>query len=112
MANTFNNAKVNLSTTSITDVYQAPVAAGSVSIVLSVLIANLNGTSSSNINLVISDSSNNTLSTVLFLVPVPGGTTLEAVTNKIVLKAGEKIRATASVANILSITASALEITP
>lgn len=111
MANTFNNASVNLSTTTITDVYQAPVSAGAVSIVLSTLIANVNGTASSNINLVVTDSSNTVLSQILYLVPVPQNTTLEAVTNKIVLKSGQKLRATASVANYISITLSCLEIT-
>ena len=111
MPNTFNNAKTNLTTNTITDVYQAPSGAGAVSIVLSTLLANTNGAASSNMNLVITDSSNNVLSTVLFTVPIPGGTTLEAVTNKIVLKAGEKIRATASLANYISVTVSALEIT-
>jgi len=111
MANTFNNAKTNLTTTNITDVYQAPASAGAVSIVLSTLIANTNGANSSNVNLVLTDSSNNVLSTILYLVAIPQNTTLEAVSNKIVLKAGEKLRATASVANYLSVTVSCLEIT-
>lgn len=111
MANTFNNATANLTTTNVTDVYQAPASAGAVSIVLSSMIANVNGTANSNVNLLLTDSSNNILSYILFTVAVPQNTTLEAVSNKIVLKAGQKIRAQASLANYLNVTVSALEIT-
>ena len=112
MANTFKNAEAILTTTSVTDLYQAPAAAGSVSIVLSVLIANRNGSTSANATLILTNSSNTILSYILFTVPVPGSTTLEAVSNKIILQAGEKLRVQASAANILDVTLSCLEITP
>ena len=70
MANTFNNATANLTTTNVTDVYQAPASAGAVSIVLSSMIANVNGTANSNVNLLLTDSSNNILSYILFTVAV------------------------------------------
>lgn len=111
MPNTFNNAQVQLSTTGLTDLYQAPTGAGNVAVVLSALASNVNGTASADLTLAKTDSSNNLQSYLLFTVPVPQDTSLECVANKIVLRAGEKIRAQASVANYIHITVSTLEIT-
>lgn len=112
MANTFNNANVKLSSTSTTDLYQAPTTASSVAIVLSVLVANVDGVNSADITLTKTDSSNTEQTKIAHTVPVPADSTLEAIPNKLVLKAGEKIRGTASAANDLDITVSVLEITP
>lgn len=111
MANTFNNAKVQLTTTTATDIYTAPSGTGNVAIVLSTLAANYNGSNSADITLSITDGSNNVLSYIASTIPVPNDTTLELIPNKVVLKAGEKLRATASSANYFYITASVLEIT-
>lgn len=111
MANTFNNAEVQLSTTNVTDIYQAPAAAGSVAIVLSIIAANVNGASSADITISITNSSNTVLSHLVFTVPVPNDTSLEVVANKVILKAGEKIRAQASSANFFHVTLGCLEIT-
>lgn len=111
MANTFNNAQAVLSTTSITDVYQAPATAGNVAIVLSVLCANVNGTASADISIIKTTSGNSEQSRLAHTIPIPSDTSLEVVANKIVLKAGEKLRAQASVANYINVTISALEIT-
>lgn len=111
MANTFNNGKVQLTTTSITDVYQAPTGAGNVAVVLSALAANYNGSASADITLSLTDSSNNLLSYIGYTIPVPADTTLELIPNRVVLKAGEKLRATASSANYFYITVSTLEVT-
>jgi hypothetical protein len=111
MANTFNNAQAVLSSTSVTDVYQAPATAGNVAIVLSVLCANVNGTASADVSIIKTNSSNTEQSRLAHTIPVPNDTSLEVVANKIVLKAGEKLRAQASVANYINVTISALEIT-
>lgn len=111
MANTFNNAQVALSGTSVTDVYQAPSTAGNVAIVLSIMVANVNGTTSADISIIKTNSSNTEQSRLAHTIPVPGDTSLEVVANKLVLKAGEKIRAQASAGNFLNVTVSALEIT-
>lgn len=111
MANTFNNAQAVLSTTSVTDVYQAPSTASNVAIVLSVLCANVNGTASADVSIIKTNSSNTEQSRLAHTIPVPADTSLEVVANKIVLKAGEKLRAQASVANYINVTISALEIT-
>jgi len=111
MPNTFNNAQAQLSSTSVTDVYQAPATAGNTAIVLSAMCANVNGTASADISIIKTDSSNTIQSYICFTTPVPADTTLEVVANKIVLKAGEKLRAQASASNYIHVTISALEIT-
>lgn len=111
MANTFNNAKVKLSSTSITDVYQAPNTADSQrAVVLSILVANVDGTNSADITITLANSSDTELSKLAHTIPVPPDSSLEIVPNKIVLKRGEKIRATASAADDLHITVSVMEI--
>ena len=113
MTETFNRASVALTTTSITDAYQAPnIAAGDRAIVLSCMVANkkVGTTGSVTVTLTITDSANAVLSTWASAVPIPNSASLEAITNKLVLKRGEKIRATAGEASQLDVTISALEI--
>jgi hypothetical protein len=112
MAESFNGASVALTTTSITDVYQAPTSdAANRSIVLSCLVANV---VSSNVTITITktDSGNAVLSRIAKDVVVPGGASFESIQNKLVLKQGEKLRATASSGSALEVTVSALEVTP
>lgn len=111
MATTFNNGQVQLSTTSVTDVYQAPSAAGNTSVAMSILCANVNGTASADISIIKTNSSNTIQSYLAFTIPVPADTSLEIVANRIVLKAGEKLRAQASAANYINVTVSAMDIT-
>ncbi len=112
MAETFNRASVALSTSSITDIYQAPnIASTDRAIVLSCLVANVNGSAASDVTLTITDSANTVISRIASTITVPADATLEAIPNKLVLKRGEKIRATALNAGYLEITVSALEIT-
>jgi len=112
MAETFNRASVALSTTGITDVYQAPNAAdANRAVVLSCIVSNVDGTNAADITLTISDSSNSAIARIASTIQVPADSTLEAIANKLILKRGEKIRATASAANDLEVTVSVLEIT-
>ena len=112
MAETFNNASVKLTTTSATDIYQAPTGnAADRSIVLSCLVANVDGASSADITITVTDGSNVVQSTLASTIPVPADASLEIIANKVILKQSQKIRATASAANDLEVTLSALEIT-
>ena len=111
MANTFNNASVKLTSTSITDIYQAPTAAGSISVVLSCLVANVDGVASADITVIKTNSSDTEQTRLAHTIPVPSDTSLELIPNKVVLKAGEKLRAQASAGNDLDVTVSVLEIT-
>ncbi len=112
MAETFNRASAALTTTNITDVYQAPnVAATDRAIILSCLVANVDGVNAADITLTISDSADVAIAKIANTIQVPADSTLEAIPNKLILKRGEKIRATASAANDLEITVSVMEIT-
>jgi hypothetical protein len=112
MAETFNNASVKLTSTSVTDIYQAPTSnAANRAIVLSCLVANVDGTNNADITLTLTDGSNAVLSTLASTITVPADASLEVIANKLVLKQSQKIRATASAASDLEVTLSALEIT-
>jgi hypothetical protein len=112
MAETFNNASVKLTSTSATDIYQAPTSnAGDRAIVLSCLVANVDGTNNADVTITVTDGSNAVLSTLASTITVPADASLEVVANKVILKQSQKIRATAAVANDLEVTLSALEIT-
>lgn len=112
MAETFNSASVALATTNITDVYQAPNAANSDrAIVLSCLVSNVDGVTSAVITVDITDSSNVKVGNIASTITVPADASLELIQNKLVLKRGQKLRATAGSANDLEVTVSTLEIT-
>lgn len=112
MAETFNSANVELTTTSATDIYQCPPASvNNRSIILSCLVANVDGSSPASITLTITDDVNNVVSTLASTITVPADASLEVIANKVILRGGQKIRATASAANDLEVTLSALEIT-
>lgn len=112
MAETFNNASVKLTTTNATDLYQAPTgAATDRAIVLSCLVANVDGSSNAGITITLTDGSDAVLSTLASTISVPADASLEIVANKVIMKQSQKLRATASAANDLEVTVSALEIT-
>ena len=112
MAETFNNASIKLTTTSATDIYQAPTAnAADRAIVLSCLVANVDGSASATIPITVTDGSTAVLSTLASTITVPADSSLEVIANKVILKQSQKIRATASAASDLEVTLSALEIT-
>ena len=112
MAETFNRASVALSTTSITDVYQAPNnLAADRAIVLSCLVANVDGVVAASVTIDITNSSNVAIAKIANTVVVPADASVEFIANKLVLKQGEKLRATASAGGDLEVTVSALEIT-
>lgn len=112
MAETFNNASVKLTSTNATDIYQAPTGnAADRAIVLSCLVANVDGTNNADITLTVTDGSNTVQSTLASTITVPADSSLEVIANKLILKQSQKVRATASAANDLEVTLSALEIT-
>tara|TARA_R110000868_G_scaffold172294_1_gene408181 strand:- start:180 stop:518 length:339 start_codon:yes stop_codon:yes gene_type:complete len=111
MAEAFNRASVALSTTSITDVYQAPnVASTDRAVVLSCLVANVDGVNAAGITIDITNSSNAAIAKIANTITVPADASVELIANKVVLKQGEKLRATASAGGDLEVTISVLEI--
>ena len=110
MANTFKSTSTAITTTTAT-IYQAPSTAGNVGVVLSIMVANVNGTAPADLTVSKTTSGDALQSHLAFTIPIPADTSLEVVANKIVLMAGEKLRASASIASYLQATVSVLEIT-
>lgn len=112
MAEVFNRVSTELTTSAITDVYTAPAAdAGDRAVILGCVAANVNGAGGVTVTIDITNAGLTKQSSIAKDIVVPSGSSLEFVANKLVLKQGEKLRATASSANSIDITISALEIT-
>lgn len=111
MAETFSRAAVKLTSTAATDIIVAPNNdPADRAVVLSVLVANVSS-SLYNFTVTLCDNANTVLSTMAYQLDIPAKTSIEVIVNKQILNAGEKIRVSASAANVINVTASALEIT-
>ena len=108
MANSFVNAKVDLTTTDLTTLYTTPSA--NVSLVKSILVSNDSG-SSCNIDVTLVDASSNIFS--LFKTKaIDTNTTTELLTHPLVVEESEILKVQASDANELHVVASILQIQP
>jgi hypothetical protein len=108
MANTFLNAKADLTSTDNTTLYTTPTA--NVSLIKSLLVSNDSG-SSCNLDVTLTDSSGNVFS--LFKTKaIDTNTTVELLTQPLVVEASEIIKVQASDANELHVIASILQIQP
>ena len=108
MSNSFVNAKVDLTSTDNTTLYTTPTA--NVSLVKSLLVSNDAG-SSCNITVTLTDSSGNVFS--LFKTKaVDANTTVELLTQPLVVEESEILKVQASDANELHVIASILQIQP
>ena len=108
MANSFINAKTDLTTTDLTTLYTVPSA--NVSVVKSILVSNDAG-SSCNITVTLVDASSNIFS--LFKTKeVDTNTTVELLTQPLVMQESEILKVQASDANELHVIASILQIQP
>ena len=112
MAESFNRTSTALATTGITDVYLAPSGnAGDRAIILGCVAANIDGTSAIDVSVQVATSGDTKLSSIAHTITVPADSSIELVANKLVLKQGEKLRATASAPSGVDFTVSVLEIT-
>ncbi len=107
MANNFKNAKLDLSTTNVTTLYTAPTA--NTSIFKSILVSNDQG-SASTITLTITNSASAVFS-VYNVKSVAANTTIELLTQPLVVTEGEVLKVTAADADRLHVIGSFLEIT-
>ena len=108
MSNSFVNAKVDLTSTDNTTLYTTPTA--NVSLVKSLLVSNDAG-SSCKITVTLTDSSGNVFS--LFKTKaVDTNTTVELLTQPLVVEESEILKVQASDANELHVIASILQIQP
>ena len=109
MAETFQRTSLAVTSTE-TDGYVVP--GSTTAIVLSCLVANIDGTNSDDITAKVTNSSNQEQSRIASTITVPADASLELIPNKLVLEAGEKLRLTGAAASgRLSATISILEIT-
>jgi hypothetical protein len=113
MATAFNNAQLELGTTSTQTLYTAPTNGGSTAtaVIMSILVANTSGSVSADITVVKQSSGSTEQARVAHIIPVPPNTSLELVPNRLVMKNGEILVASADGAGILSVILSAMEIT-
>ena len=108
MANSFINAKADLTTTDLTTLYTVPSA--NVAVVKSILVSN-DGGSSCNITITLVDVSFNIF--CLFKTKaVDTNTTTELLTQPLVMEESEILKVQASDANELHVIASILQIQP
>ena len=108
MANNFKNKKVDLTTTDLTTLYTVPTA--TTTVVKSILVSNDAG-SSCNIDITLVDASSNIFS--LFKTKaVDTNTTVELLTQPLVVQENEILKVQAGDANELHVIASVLEIQP
>ena len=108
MAETFKNFKGALTTTSAT-IYTCPAA--TTAIVLMAQVANIDGTNEADVSASWIDSSDSSAETYLIKsVPIPEGSALGVLSGKLVLEAGDSIKALASANSDLVISGSVLEI--
>ena len=108
MANSFINAKVDLTTTNLTTLYTVP--SFKTSVVKSILVSEDAG-SGANITVTLVDSSSNIFS-LFKSKTVSSNTTTELLTQPLVMEASEALKVQASDANELHVVASILEIEP
>ena len=107
MANSFINAKADLTTTNLTTLYTVP--SFKTSVIKSILVSEDAG-SGANITVTLVDASSNIFSLFKTKASTANGTA-EFLTSPLVLKSSEILKVTASAANQLHVVASILEIT-
>ena len=108
MANSFINKKADLTTTDLTTLYTVPAARTAV--VKSLLVSNDSG-SSCNIDVTLVDASSNIFS-LFKSKSVSANTTVELLTQPLVMEASEALKVQAAYANRLHVVVSILEIEP
>jgi predicted transporter len=106
MANTFTNAKVDLSSTSITTLYTCP--ASTTAIVKSILVSEDSGNADT-ITLTLTSGSD--VFSLYKVKAVSANATVELLSAPLVVDASEILKVTAATANRLHVVASLLEIT-
>ena len=108
MANTFLNAKSDLTTTNLTTVYTVPSA--TTAVIKSILVSEDAG-SGTTIDVTLVDASG-TIFSLFKAKAVGSNTTVELLTQPLILKESEALKAQAADANELHVVASILEVKP
>jgi len=107
MANTFKRETGNNIGTSLTLIYTVP--ASTTTVMIGGVLSNT-GSATANIAVVTNDGTND-INLTGADTPIPSGTALSFIDGKVVLEAGDTIRASSSVANAVDVHLSIMEIT-
>ena len=108
MANTFKMNNADLGTTADTAVYTCP--ASTTAIVIGCQIANVDGTNSVDVYVDAYDSSATSAKALAHEITVPADSSFNPIGGKLVLEAGDELRACASAASDAEIVISVLQI--
>ena len=108
MAETFKSVNADLGTSADASIYQCP--SSTTAIVILCQVANVDGTNAADVYVDYYDSSTTTAKALAHTVAVPADTALNPIGGKLVLEAGDQLRAWASAASDLEIVVSVLEI--
>lgn len=109
MAESYKSVNADLGTTADTSIYQCP--ASTTAVVLLCQIANVDGANAVDIYVDYYDSSTTTAKALAHTISVPADTSLNPIGGKLVLEAGDQIRAWAGAASDAEIVVSVVEIT-
>lgn len=109
MAESYKSVNADLGTTADTSIYQCP--ASTTAVVLLCQIANVDGTNAVNVYVDYYDSSTTTAKALAHTISVPADSSFNPIGGKLVLEAGDQIRAWAGAASDAEIVVSVVEIT-
>ena len=109
MAETFKSVNADLGTSANTSIYQCP--SSTTAIVILCQVANVDGTNAATVNVDYYDSSATQAKALAHTISVPADASFNPIGGKLVLEAGDQLRAWASAASDLEIVVSVLEIT-
>lgn len=109
MAESYKSVNADLGTTADTSIYQCPSA--TTAVVLLCQIANVDGTNAVNVYVDYYDSSTTTAKALAHTIAVPADSSFNPIGGKLVLEAGDQIRAWADAASDAEIVVSVVEIT-
>jgi len=110
MANTFKRQTSNSIGSSYTTVYTVPTSPSTTTVIIGGVVSNT-GTATVNTEVTVNDGTND-INLTGKDTPIPAGTALSFIDGKVVLQAGDVIKAKGSVAGQLDVMLSIMEITP
>lgn len=109
MAESYKSVNADLGTTADTSIYQCP--ASTTAVVLLCQIANIDGSNSVDVNVDYYDSSATSAKALASTISVPADSSFNPIGGKLVLEAGDQLRAWAGAASDAEIVISVVEIT-
>lgn len=109
MAESYKSVNADLSTTADTSIYQCP--ASTTAVVLLCQISNVDGTNAVDVNVDYYDSSATSAKALASTISIPSDSSFNPIGGKLVLEAGDQLRAWAGAASDAEIVVSVVEIT-